>query len=187
MVDKKIKLPDSLSIDKVSPATRLLEKRRLMYEIQKAFENQKREFEEEEKKCRVREKELREKDILIQDNLIRFSSFLQQQDTRKRRDQQAAQDEKNKIEEKKRDIEQANAELERQQAFADLVNKKLEKLKKYEDFLKEVLAANSSEFKEIGMILMRHQTLSEANVRMTAIRTAMEEQLDQTIQDMEQY
>ena len=30
----------------------------------------------EEKRCRVREKELREKDVLIQDNLIRFSSFL---------------------------------------------------------------------------------------------------------------
>ena len=32
----------------------------------------------EEKRCRVREKELREKDVLIQDNLIRFSSFLSQ-------------------------------------------------------------------------------------------------------------
>ena len=40
--------------------------------------------------CRVREKELREKDILIQDNLIRFSSFLSQQDTRKTKDIEAA-------------------------------------------------------------------------------------------------
>jgi hypothetical protein len=38
----------------------------------------------------VREKELREKDILIQDNLIRFSSFLSQQDTRKTKDVEAA-------------------------------------------------------------------------------------------------
>ena len=44
----------------------------------------------EEKRCRVREKELREKDVLIQDNLIRFSSFLSQQDTRKTKDLEAA-------------------------------------------------------------------------------------------------
>ena len=42
----------------------------------------------EEERCRVREKELREKDILIQDNLIRFSSFLQQQDQRKKKDEE---------------------------------------------------------------------------------------------------
>ena len=63
--NKKSKLPPPLQLDSVSPATRLLEKRRLMYEVQKAFEDQKKEFEKEEKRCRVREKELREKDILI--------------------------------------------------------------------------------------------------------------------------
>ena len=61
----------------------------------------------EEKRCRVREKELREKDILIQDNLIRFSSFLSQQDTRKTKDLEAAHIERAKIEEKDREIEQA--------------------------------------------------------------------------------
>jgi hypothetical protein len=42
--NKKIKLPQHLQLDSVSPATRLLEKRRLMYEVQKAFEDQKEEF-----------------------------------------------------------------------------------------------------------------------------------------------
>ena len=47
MVDKqKVKLPPPLQLDSVSPATRLLEKRRLMYEVQKAFEDQKKDFEE---------------------------------------------------------------------------------------------------------------------------------------------
>jgi hypothetical protein len=36
---QKIKMPQHLAIDSVSPATRLLEKRRLMYEAQKAFED----------------------------------------------------------------------------------------------------------------------------------------------------
>ena len=40
---KKMKLPQSVQ-DTVSPATRLLEKRRLMYEVQEAFEREKQGF-----------------------------------------------------------------------------------------------------------------------------------------------
>jgi hypothetical protein len=39
----KIKMPQHLALDSVSPATRLLEKRRLMYETQKTFDEQKKE------------------------------------------------------------------------------------------------------------------------------------------------
>ena len=40
---KKMKLPQNIQ-DTVSPATRLLEKRRLMYEVQEAFEREKQNF-----------------------------------------------------------------------------------------------------------------------------------------------
>ena len=75
--NKKIKLPDRLQLDSVSPATKLLEKRRLMYEVQKAFEDEKQNFHEKEARYKLMEAELREKDVMIQDNLIKFSTFLQ--------------------------------------------------------------------------------------------------------------
>ena len=59
----------------------------------------------------MREKELREKDILIQDNLIRFSSFLSQQDTRKTKDLESAGIELGKIKEKDGEIEKAEHKL----------------------------------------------------------------------------
>ena len=65
MADKKIKLPQHLQLDSVSPATRLLEKRRLMYEVQKAFDDQKEEFKSKDKRFKLQETELRERDILI--------------------------------------------------------------------------------------------------------------------------
>jgi len=40
----KTKLPSDLQPDSVSPATRLLEKRRLMYDVQEAFKDQKDEY-----------------------------------------------------------------------------------------------------------------------------------------------
>ncbi len=57
-----------------------------MYEVQKAFDDQKAEFELKENRFRVQEAELREKDVLIQENLIKFSTFLQQQNMRKNKD-----------------------------------------------------------------------------------------------------
>ena len=41
---KVIKLPAPNQMDTVSPATRLLEKRRLMYEKQEEYESKKKEF-----------------------------------------------------------------------------------------------------------------------------------------------
>ena len=38
------KVPNHIQFDTVSPATKLLEKRRMMYEVHEAFEQQKEEF-----------------------------------------------------------------------------------------------------------------------------------------------
>lgn len=40
----KLSLPNHIQFDTVSPATKLLEKRRKMYEVHEAFEAQKEEF-----------------------------------------------------------------------------------------------------------------------------------------------
>ena len=84
-MNKKVKLPNQLQIDAVSPATRLLEKRRLMYEVQKAFEDQKEDFNQKSLKYKMEEHELRTQDLLIQDNLIKFSNYLQSQENRKQK------------------------------------------------------------------------------------------------------
>ena len=57
--NKKIKLPQHLQLDSVSPATRLLEKRRQMYEKQEEYENKKKESKQAELEFRETEKDLR--------------------------------------------------------------------------------------------------------------------------------
>ena len=61
MADKKA-LPAPQKYDTVSPATRLLDKRRRMYENQEAFIQKKREFAQAEMGFKNREEELRVKD-----------------------------------------------------------------------------------------------------------------------------
>jgi len=53
-----------------SPATRLLEKRRLMYGKQEEYENKKKESKQAELEFREQEKALRQKDLVIQESMI---------------------------------------------------------------------------------------------------------------------
>ena len=71
-------LPTTLMFDHVSPATRLLEKRRQMFEVQEALNAQKDEFNRREDAYRRREDGLRRKDLELQESLIKFNKFLQE-------------------------------------------------------------------------------------------------------------
>jgi len=68
-------LPQTLMFDHVSPATRLLEKRRQMFEVQEALNSQKEEFQRREDAFRRREEGLRRKDLELQESLINLINF----------------------------------------------------------------------------------------------------------------
>ncbi len=161
--NKNIKLPQHLQLDSVSPATRLLEKRRLMYEVQKAFEDQKEEFQMKEQRFKLQEAELREKDILIQDNLIKFSTFLQQQEMRKKKDVELTQIENKRIEQLDEEIRDKIQLLEIYKAKAEKIERKVESMKKFEKFLEKVKDANPDEFSELIDILSRYKQLVAKN------------------------
>ena len=60
MQDKNFKIPQHIQIDSISPATRLLEMRKDMYEEQEVFEKKKDAFKTSEDSFKRRENELRE-------------------------------------------------------------------------------------------------------------------------------
>ena len=70
------KIPPQLQIDSLNPATRLLEQRRKMYEVQEAYEKEKKEFAKKEEVFKQREEQLRSRDLEIQDSLVRFSKYM---------------------------------------------------------------------------------------------------------------
>jgi len=65
-----------LFIDNVTPATRLLEKRRQMFEVQEALDAQKEEFARREEAFRRREESLRKKDLNLQTSLINYNKII---------------------------------------------------------------------------------------------------------------
>jgi hypothetical protein len=87
-------LPTTLMFDHVSPATRLLEKRRQMFEVQEALNSQKDEFNRREDAYRRREDGLRRKDLELQESLIKFNKFLQENESKRYRAQRRAAEER---------------------------------------------------------------------------------------------
>ena len=154
---KKLKLPEHLQLESVSPATKLLEKRRLMYEVQKAFEDQKKDFHEKESRFKLQEAELREKDVMIQDNLIKFSTFLQQQEMQKKKNIASTNQEKQRIQQLNEEIQEKQIMLQRYQTIVGKIEKKVKNMKKFEKFLDTVKEANPDEFSELQDILSRHK------------------------------
>jgi hypothetical protein len=79
------KLPAHMQFETVSPATKLLEKRRKMYEIHESFETQKEEFKKQEEQFKKIEEDIRKRDLQIQVELISFCQFIQDNETKKKK------------------------------------------------------------------------------------------------------
>eukprot|EP00605_Chrysophyceae_sp_TOSAG23-4_P001944 GSChrysophyteH1.ASY1.ANO1.2154.1 assembled CDS len=149
--------------DHVSPATRLLEKRRQMFEVQEALNAQKDEFNRREDAYRRREDGLRRKDLELQESLIKFNKFLQENESKRNRALKRAAEEKKQQDAK--DVEIRKLEQQLQQILLDEaeLKEKVEKNLKYQDYLENVCQTMSKYFPEISDILSRYSTLRDAN------------------------
>lgn len=173
--DGSIALPQTLTLDHVSPATRLLEKRRQMFEVQEALDAQKEEFARREEAFRRREEGLRKKDLDLQESLIRFNKFLQENESKRTRAEKRANDEfKERVGHEARLADQQQ-QLKDQRAELMRKERELKDLKKYEDFLMRVLDEHGDDYQEIPSVVARYQTLQRANKEMEERQKETEE------------
>ena len=156
-------LPQTLMFDHVSPATRLLEKRRQMFEVQEALNSQKEEFARREDAFRRREDGLRRKDLELQESLIKFNKFLQENESKRNRALKRASEEKKQRELKEKEIEKLEAQLKSKLKEESMMKEEVEKNLKYQDYLENVVQTMSKFFPEISDILNRYKTLRDAN------------------------
>ncbi|MEW5313954.1 MAG: hypothetical protein WDW38_005484 [Sanguina aurantia] len=152
----------TLVLDHVSPATRLLEKRRQMFEVQEALEAHKQDFNRKEEVFKRREEQLKLKDLELQESLIRFSKFLQENDSKRARAEKKAADEIRARLQKEAEIEQLSEQLEELRTEKERVHEVLEKSMRYQHYLESVLEV-ADEYQEVSDLLLRHATLQATN------------------------
>lgn len=79
-----VKMPERED-DHLTPATRLLEKRREMQEVEQALAAQKEEFQMKMESLQQRREELERKECQLKESLLKFDHFLKENDSKKAR------------------------------------------------------------------------------------------------------
>jgi hypothetical protein len=185
MVGDGGKFPQQLIFENVSPATRLLEKLRQMYEVQDALEAQKARFAKDEEQFKKREENLRARDLHLQHQLIRFNKFLQDNEAKRRRAENRSAEEQLQIKQKDDEIRELEVQLEDLSRQCVDLDEEVKRNMKYEEFL-ERAKEYSDDFSEIQDLLTRYETLEAAHrdlVRSQALSKSRNEEVRQEFQN----
>ncbi|CAG9318439.1 FAP73_1 [Blepharisma stoltei] len=165
-----------LKMDTVSPATRLLDKRRLMYQVQEAFERQK---EEENRRLEIfnsKEEELRARDLAVQEKFVEFSKVINENEAKLQRAKNRIEEEKKAIEAKQKKKEELEAKVVQLKEKAGSLEAQVQSMKRYEEFLEKVRLKNPEEFTDINDILNLHTKLINANNQLKQQQKELEEE-----------
>jgi chromosome segregation ATPase len=170
--------PQQLFFDNVSPATRLLEKRRQMYEVQDALETHKARFAKEEEQFRKKEEQLRAKDLQLQHQLFRFNKFLQDNEAKRRRAETRAAEEAAQIRQKDEEIDELEKQLEENKRECQSLEEDVDRNQKYEEFLEKVKETDADNYSEIQDLVTRYETLESANKDLMELQTKSEDKIE---------
>lgn len=147
-------------------ASRILEKRRQLAEVHDALEAQKDEFARKIDAFRRREEALRKKDLRLQDSLIKFNKFLQENENKRTRAMKRCADESRIREAKEKEISKLQDLLNTKTCEDKDLADKLARNKKYQHYLKSIIEqvqVSCDDYSEIQDILDRYQTLKSTN------------------------
>jgi len=180
-------VPPQLTLDHVSPATRLLEKRRQKIEVQEALEAQKADFARREEQFQRREQIIKKKDLELQENLIRFNKFLQENDTKRTRAEKKFVEEERKKNEHTQAIEQYKQQLAELRVEHDQLQSLYEKNQKYLNYLDTTCENTGDEFGEPLDLQHRHETLEETNQTLVKKQKEGHEVYNTNQQDFRKY
>lgn len=182
---KNFRMISQIQHDTVSPATKLLEKRRMLYEVQEAFEQQKEEYTRQEENYKKQEEMIRDSDLKIQEDLVRFWKYLVENKNKFDRATERLKDEKRERDKWEAEIENVNNQMKTLNRHSELFEKKISQLQKYEAYLNKV-AANTQE-SELKEILMRYDKLIETNKGLEKKKNKLEKTKRKLKEDIDQF
>merc|ERR1719159_1924142 len=180
------KHPQQLFFDNVSPATRLLEKRRQMYEVQDALETHKARYAKEEEQFRKKEEQLRAKDLQLQHQLFRFNKFLQDNEAKRRRAESRAADEAAQIKAREEEIRDLEKQLEESKQLCAELDEEVTRNMKYEEFL-DLVKDSCQEYSEIQDLVTRFETLESAHKDLMELQTSSDTKIESLRNEYQAY
>lgn len=130
---------------------------------------------------------MRRKDIELQESLIKFNKFLQENESKRNRALKRSADEKKQRELKEIEIHKLEQQLKEKLHEEQALKLKAEKHMKYHDFLENVVGHMSKFFPEISDVLNRYRTLKEVNLYLIDKNQREEEINENQMRDYSSY
>ncbi|TPX59501.1 hypothetical protein PhCBS80983_g02426 [Powellomyces hirtus] len=156
-----IKAPEQEDHD-LTPATKLLEKRREMQEVENGLHQQKEEFALKIESLAQRREELAKKETQLKESLMKFDKFLKENDAKRSRAMKKSLDERKTREQKEGEIQMLRENMTGLYTKKDRQTKAVETNLAYQRYLEAVLE-NVEEFGEVKDIIGRFDTLAATN------------------------
>ena len=157
-----------------------------MYQVQEAFERQKEEESRRLEMFNNKEEELRARDLAVQEKVVEFAKVINENEAKLQRAKNRIEEENKAIEikeKKKKELEDKVNELKNK---ANALEKNVQTMKAYEEFLENVRAKNPEEFTDINDILSLHTKLSTAKKQLKHQQNEFEEENQRIRQQKEQ-
>eukprot|EP00002_Diphylleia_rotans_P028960 TRINITY_DN585_c0_g2_i1.p1 TRINITY_DN585_c0_g2~~TRINITY_DN585_c0_g2_i1.p1 ORF type:complete len:305 (-),score=77.29 TRINITY_DN585_c0_g2_i1:985-1899(-) len=159
---KKKMVQSNRKMEHMSPATRLLEKHQEMADVQAALAAEMDEFSRVEERIQQREEDLKRKDMELQESLVKFNKFLQENDSKRSRAEKKAAQEIRLREAKEKEIEQLRQQIAEMTIKRTRITEVLRRDMRYQKYLEDVHEV-AEEYPETKDILLRYDTLDATN------------------------
>lgn len=153
-----VKMPEKEE-DHLTQATRLLEKRREMGEVENALVAEKEEFQMKMDSLNQRKQELEKKELQLKESVVKFDKFLKENDAKLSRAVKKAEDERELQKAKQKEIERLQDEISSQMKLKEKLQRKVHKFGTFNRYLEQSVE-HSDEFQEIREVIDRYDTLT---------------------------
>lgn len=163
-----MQLPNHIQFETVSQATKLLEKRRMLYEVggsqqvHEALEQQKEEFNRQKEGLQRHEEIVREADITIQEHLIKYGQSLIETEKKIYKTNERRRADEIDLQKFETDILREKQIIEELDKHKSVLEMKIRSLHKYEQFLEQI-SADKELFTDTNDMLVRQKTLVKSN------------------------
>jgi len=158
--DEKIEIMTQFMLDPSSSATKLLEKRREMYELQEALQRDKEKFNDKEAQFKKTEEDLRMRDEEFHKKIVEYYKNSHEKRTgEKSSHQQKIANENNTKNTLKKEIKALELGNKKLKDDLDKMKEIYDSLREYEEFLKKVKDKQPDNYSDVTDIIVKYNTL----------------------------
>lgn len=147
----------------ISEAARILEKKRILYDIEEAFQLQVEDYNVEIKKFLKKEENIKLNDLVVQKKLIKTSKQLIENKIKKKRAERRLKDEGVITQSIQNKIEKVIEEIKILEEHRKIFEESNSKLKKYEEFLENIVKDSQKQYSDVEDFLKRFEILQKNN------------------------